>query len=266
MTSRRSDSDARVATPERAAAEYRTIFDARGVRYNHANRLFPEARAEEGDRMIAHLALPGSVRWLDVGAGGGFLAERAAAAGRAGEPIACDASAVFLSEARGYALRIAGDYERLPFPDGAFRAAGCLAVLHHAEAPERVVSEMLRVTGPGGRIAVGDAAAGSRAARFLNAFVDAHTEQGHAGRFYDEGTLAGFVEGAGGRGVRAEAIEISWRFASGIDARAFCRELFGLQPDTRDADLHAALSELGLEESKGGWRVPWDMVFVSAAA
>jgi SAM-dependent methyltransferase len=245
-------------------SEYRAIFDARGARYNHANRLFPEARAEEGERLLDHLRLREGTRWLDVGAGGGFLATRAA--DRRTVPVGCDASPVFLSDARAYALRTVADYERLPFPNRAFDAAGCLAALHHAEAPDRVIAEMLRVTATGGRIAVGDVAAGSRAARFLNTFVDAHTDQGHAGRFYGGETLAGFLEEAGAREVRAEAVEVGWRFASSSDAPAFCRELFGLRPDTRDADLRVALIELGLEESNGGWRIPWDMVFASAAS
>jgi SAM-dependent methyltransferase len=244
-------------------SEYRAIFDARGARYNHANRLFPEARAEEGRRLLDHLPLSDGTRWLDVGAGGGFLASRA---DRRTVPVGCDASPVFLSEARNYALRTVADYERLPFPGRAFGAAGCLAVLHHAEAPARVIAEMLRVTARNGRVAVGDAAAGSRAARFLNSFLDVHTDQGHAGRFYREETLAGFFERAGGRDIRAEAVEISWRFRSRADAPAFCRELFGLRADTDEADLQTALIELGLEESSNGWRIPWDMVFASAAA
>lgn len=260
------DPGARTETAERPTSEYRTIFDARGGRYNHANRLFPEARAEEGERMLAHLSLSENVRWLDVGAGGGFLAERAAAAGRGREPVACDASAVFLSEARGYALRTAGDYERLPFPDGAFGAAGCLAVLHHAEAPERVVAEMLRVTAPGGRVAFGDVAAGSHAERFLNGFVDAHTEQGHAGRFRGASEARGLLERGGGRDVRAESARIFWKFASRVDARLFFRELFGLREDTEDADLDAAIGWLGLFALGDGYGLPWDMVFASAAA
>ncbi len=172
---------------------------------------------------------------------------------------------MFLSEARGYALRAAGDYERLPFPDGAFAAAGCLAVLHHADAPERVVSEMLRVTAPGGRVAFGDVAAGSRAERFLNGFVDAHTEQGHAGRFRGAPEAGQLFAHGGGRDVRAEAVRIFWRFASLADARLFCREIFGLREDTEDADLDAAIGWLGLELGEG-CRLPWDMVFASAAA
>jgi len=264
VSSRESDPGSATASAERAASEYRTIFDARGGRYNHANRLFPDARAEEGDRLLAHLSLPDRVRWLDVGAGGGFLVERAAAAGRRGEPVACDASALFLSEARGYALRTAGDYECLPFPDGAFGAAGCLAVIHHAEDPERVVSEMLRVTAPGGRAAVGDVAAGSRAERFLNGFVDAHTEEGHAGRFRGAPEAGELFARGGGRDVRTEAVRVFWRFGSSSDARFFFRELFGLRGDTEDADLDAAIDWLGLFESADGCRLPWDMVFASA--
>jgi ubiquinone/menaquinone biosynthesis C-methylase UbiE len=264
VSPRESDPGSATASVERAATEYRTIFDARGGRYNHANRLFPEARAEEGDRLLAHLSLPAGMRWLDVGAGGGFLAERAAAAGRGGEPVACDASAVFLSEARGYALRTAGDYERLPFPDRAFGAAGCLAVMHHAEDPARVVSEMLRVTAAGGRAAVGDVAGGSRAERFLNGFVDAHTEQGHAGRFRGAPEAGELFARAGGRDVRAEAVRVLWRFASRSDARLFFRELFGLREDTEDADLDAAIGWLGLFDAGDGWRLPWEMVFASA--
>lgn len=247
-------------------SEYRTLFDARGARYNHANRLFPEARAEEAEHLLEHLALSEDVQWLDVGAGGGFLAARVAASGLRTSPIGCDASPAFLSEAGGYALRAAADYERLPFPARAFAAAGCLAVLHHAEEPEAVIAEMLRVTAPSGRIAVGDVAAGSRAELFLNGFVDAHTDQGHAGRFSDAAGTAALLERAGGRAVRAEAVELSWRFASRSDARVFFRELFGLREDTQDADLSAALNWLGLTDAAAGYRLPWSMVFASAAS
>lgn len=247
-------------------SEYRTLFDARGSRYNGANRLFPEARAEESERILAHLELAQGTRWLDVGAGGGFLAERTAAAGLASQPVACDASAAFLAEATAYALRTVADYERLPFGDHAFGAAGCLAVLHHAEDPEPVLREMLRVTAPGGRIAVGDVAAGTRAARFLNGFVDSHTDTGHAGRFYDAGALGDLLGRAGGTLARTEEIELSWKFAGRSDARHFCRELFGLRPDTQEPDLEAGLNWLGLTASPEGCRLAWGMVFASAAA
>jgi ubiquinone/menaquinone biosynthesis C-methylase UbiE len=246
-------------------SEYRTLFDARGARYNRANRLFPEARAEEADRLLERLRIPERARWLDVGAGGGFLAARARAANLLGPAVGCDESVVFLSEAPAYALRTACAFERLPYRDQAFAAAASLAALHHAESPERVLAEMLRVTARGSSIAVGDVAGGSRAASFLNGFVDRHTAAGHAGRFYAPERLRALLESARGREARAEEIEVAWRFARREDAVAFCRELFGLEPETENAQTESALDGLGLARHEGGWRLPWTMVFGSAA-
>jgi SAM-dependent methyltransferase len=244
--------------------EYRVLFDARGARYNLANRLFPEARAEEAKNLLERLELPERARWLDVGAGGGFLADRAAAQGASGAAFGCDESAVFLAGAPSYALRAACEFTRLPFPDGAFPRAASLAALHHAEAADRVLAEMLRVTAPGGRIVLGDVAAHSPAALFLNDFVDRHTETGHAGRFHAPDGMRTLLERAGGHDARADAVEISWRFPTCEDAGTFCRELFGLTSETRSSELDAALSALGLARDSGGWRLPWSMVFASA--
>ena len=246
--------------------EYRALFEVRGQRYNRANRRFPAARAEEAERLLAHLPIGSGQLWLDVAAGGGFLADRAAARGVAGTAVGCDESPVFLADSRSYSLRTVTAYSRLPFPDRAFGAAACLAALHHAEVPVDWIAEMLRVTAAGGRVALGDVAAGSRAAAFLNGFIDAHTETGHAGRFYDPDTVLGFLGRAGGRDSRAVQESIRWSFDSRADALAFCRELFGLHPETPEPDLGGALDALGLSGSDGRWSLPWDMVFASAAA
>jgi ubiquinone/menaquinone biosynthesis C-methylase UbiE len=52
-----------------------------------------------------------------------------------------------------FALGIA-DAHRLPFPDGAFDATFCSGTLHHLNAPGRGVAEIVRVTRPGGRVAI----------------------------------------------------------------------------------------------------------------
>ncbi len=246
-------------------SEYRTLFDARGARYNLANRMYPAARAEEAERLLEHLELSPGERWIDVGAGGGFLAEHARSQGEGGAAFACDESLGFVSEAFGYASRAVAALDALPYAGSAFAAAGCLAALHHADDPGSVLGELLRVIQPGGRAAIGDVAAGAAAGRFLSGFVDAHTDTGHAGRFLGPEALARLFEGSGGRDVRAETPRIAWRFAAREDAPAFCRELFGLRPDTPDGELRAALDGLGLAPDRdGGWRLPWDMVFASA--
>jgi SAM-dependent methyltransferase len=250
--------------PERLPSEYRTLFDARGARYNRANRLFPRARAEEARRLLAHLPLDRGARWLDVGAGGGFLAGEARL--DAATAVGCDESAVFLGEASEYALRTLVDYRALPFAPDCFDAAASLAALHHADEPRAVLGEMLRVVRPGGRVAIGDVAAGSAAAGFLNGFVHAHTDMGHRGRFYSSSEWIGFLASAGGRETRGAAETLHWRFGSSEDAAAFCRELFGLRDDTSEDVLARALATLGLRGTGGDWVLPWDMVFASAAA
>ncbi len=46
------------------------------------------------------------------------------------------------------------DAHKLPFPDGSFDASFCSGTLHHLSMPHVGVSELVRVTRPGGRVAV----------------------------------------------------------------------------------------------------------------
>jgi SAM-dependent methyltransferase len=243
--------------------EYQTLFDARGALYNRANRLYPEARAEEASVMLRHLDLCPRSRWIDVFAGGGYLSDRARAQGLPPARFECDGSLHFLnSSERTQSVCVAGA-EALPFPDRGFDAVACLAALHHAEEPQAICRELLRVTGSG-RAAVADVADDSGASRFLNGFVDGHTESGHQGRFYALETLEGFLAAAGGRDIRAERVEIGWVLPSLADALAFCRDLFGLASPTGEAEIARSLTELGGAEAPAGFRIPWTMHFVSA--
>jgi len=247
-------------------SEYAAIFDARGGHYNLANHRYPLARAEEARAILGHLDLPaaGAARWLDVAAGGGYLAQRALAEGVKAPAVACDASLPFLIESSGYRGRALSQYESLPFADATFSAAGCLAAFHHADDPVSVAGEMLRVTVPGGRAAVGDVEPGSAPAAFLNDFVDRHTDTGHHGRFVTAALLRDAFSSAGGRRVRTEAREVSWHFPSRAAASDFCRELFGIRPSTPDGELAEALADVGLDGNGASARLPWRMIFVSA--
>jgi 2-polyprenyl-6-hydroxyphenyl methylase / 3-demethylubiquinone-9 3-methyltransferase len=100
-------------------------------------------------------AFPGqTIRVLDVGCGGGFLANYLA--GQGFTVTGLDASAESLAVARRYDTtgRVcyeSGDAYQLPYADGAFQAACALDFLEHVEAPARVVAECARVLQPGGR-------------------------------------------------------------------------------------------------------------------
>ena len=100
----------------------------------------------------------GAERALDSGCGAGALAFALAPYVR--EVIGVDLSGELLAAGRRDApdnvTLVEGDATALPFELGEFDVSGCLRVLHHIRRPELVVSELVRVTRPGGRILVVD--------------------------------------------------------------------------------------------------------------
>ncbi len=102
--------------------------------------------------------LTGDERALDAGCGAGALALALAPLVR--EVVGVDLVPELLEQARhrapANAIFVAGDVEKLPFGRGEFDFAGCLRVLHHVARPELVLSELARVTRPGGQILVVD--------------------------------------------------------------------------------------------------------------
>ncbi|HEU0115706.1 MAG TPA: methyltransferase domain-containing protein [Thermomicrobiales bacterium] len=97
---------------------------------------------------------------LDLGCGTGVLAERVAAAGY--DVVALDPSRGMLTQLRRRQPGIpavAGSGQALPFADDTFGLTYCVAVMHHVAEPDAVratLTEMARVTRPGGHILVWD--------------------------------------------------------------------------------------------------------------
>lgn len=104
--------------------------------------------------------------WPFIGGGGSYtgvdscsgLLEKAAALSSGWAP---DGSARFVS----------GDARSLPFPDGSFDWTACQTVLMHAADPGVILSEMIRVTRPGGVVSCNepDNLAGMRSSAFCSA-------------------------------------------------------------------------------------------------
>jgi len=116
---------------------------------------------EAKGRLLEQLALGQARTALDVGCGAG--ADLAAMARRmppGARVSGIDASETMIAEASRrtadlgaqVSLRV-GEATDLPYPDKAFDACLADTVLQHVPDPARVVSEMARVTRPGGRVA-----------------------------------------------------------------------------------------------------------------
>jgi SAM-dependent methyltransferase len=123
-------------------------------------RALQEERHAALEARLLRLLAPfsGDERALDVGCGTGALAY--ALSPLVGEVVGVDASEAYVATAREHAPPgcsfVVGDAESLPFPYGDFDLVGCMRVLHHVRRPELVVSELARVTRPGGRILLVD--------------------------------------------------------------------------------------------------------------
>jgi ubiquinone/menaquinone biosynthesis C-methylase UbiE len=119
-----------------------------------------EERAADLSARVRRLLGPftGGETVLDAGAGTGSLAF--ALAPYVGEVVAVDVNGEYLEAGRREApanVRFAeGDVMALSFGYAQFDIACCHRVLHHVRRPELAVSELARVTRPGGRIFVAD--------------------------------------------------------------------------------------------------------------
>jgi SAM-dependent methyltransferase len=119
-----------------------------------------EARASVLAERVRRLLGPftGSEFALDSGCGTGALAF--ALAPHVGEVVAVDAREDYLDAGRELApdnVRFQeGDATALPFGYATFDISGSLRVLHHVRRPELAVSELARVTRPGGRLLIAD--------------------------------------------------------------------------------------------------------------
>lgn len=102
--------------------------------------------------------VPGK-RLLDAGCGVGEVARELAVAGA--DVVALDHSAATVAAAAarddgGSVQYVSGDVSALDFADASFDAVRCERVLQHVEDPDQVVSELRRVTRPGGRVCLVD--------------------------------------------------------------------------------------------------------------
>ena len=106
------------------------------------------------------------MRVLDVGCGTGVVTrDVAVCVGAAGGVVGVDPSRALLAVARrrpgggGPGARPTyrhGDGLGLPFPPASFDVTLAVTVLLHVPAGDRILGEMMRVTRPGGRVAVLD--------------------------------------------------------------------------------------------------------------
>jgi len=176
-------------------------------------------------RFLSWLAIPPARGWLDVGCGTGALTRLILETCQPKEIISMDPSSDFISHAQRLTtspsvhFRV-GQAESLDLDSSSIDAVVSGLVINFVPQPEVAMSEMLRVTRPGGVIGmfVWDYAEGMQMLRY---FWDAAVELDAAARKFDEGLrfplcregqLEFLVQSAGLKGVEATAIEVKTIF------------------------------------------------------
>jgi SAM-dependent methyltransferase len=157
-----------------------------------------------------------------VGCGTGVVTRAVAArVGPRGAAVGVDPSRTLLAAARRQARAVApdlrpsfrrGDGLLLPFAPSSFDVTLAVTVLLHVPAGDRVLGEMLRVTRPGGRVAVLDQDLGTLVVDAPDRALTRRIVDGHADRFYAEPwsgrTLARRLRHAGLTRVRSRAFVV----------------------------------------------------------
>lgn len=144
------------ASLDKQPHEVAAMFDHVAERYDRTNDVLSLGQDRLWRRAVEHaVAAQPDERVLDLAAGTGTSSERFHTAGAVVVP--CDFSLGMLHEGRrrrAHLPFVAGDATRLPFADDSFDAVTISFGLRNVHDPGAALTEMLRVTRPGGRLVV----------------------------------------------------------------------------------------------------------------
>ena len=146
------------ASLEKHTEEVQAMFDDVAPRYDVVNDILSLGQTRRWRKIVfdAVGAAPGQ-RVLDLAAGTGTSSEPFADAGIG--VVACDFSQGMLKVGKRRRPDIdfvAGDATNLPFEDNSFDAATISFGLRNVNEPKKALSEMLRVTKPGGTLVIAE--------------------------------------------------------------------------------------------------------------
>nr|WP_269437397.1 MULTISPECIES: demethylmenaquinone methyltransferase [unclassified Arthrobacter] len=143
---------------EKRPDEVAAMFDDVAPKYDVVNDVLSLGQTRRWRKIVVDAvgAVPGQ-RVLDLAAGTGTSSEPYADAGI--DVVACDFSIGMLTvgkRRRPDIEFVAGDATDLPFEDNSFDAATISFGLRNVNEPKKALSEMLRVTKPGGRLVIAE--------------------------------------------------------------------------------------------------------------
>jgi SAM-dependent methyltransferase len=178
---------------------------------------------------LDRLPLPPGASVLDAGCGSGRTLEELVRYGEV-QGLELDPDAASLARSRGHEVKV-GRLEELPWGPETFDLITCLDVIEHTPDDRATLTELLRVTKPGGFMLVTVPA--------YQALWSGHDEANHHYRRYGRATLRGTALAAGWRVERLSSFN-SLLLAPAAAVRVLQRRLGTHNGYTNDLDLGPA--------------------------
>lgn len=244
---------------------YTQIFQRRGADYHQAMHRFPMARAQEFEQVLNLADLRDNFIVGDIPSGGCYihrflhhsiqLQSVETSPGFAGSADAGDRQTSILCQ----------DISQIPLPTASLDRLISLAGLHHLQNRATVYREFYRLLKPGGILCLGDGFVNSMVAKFLNIFVDRHSEMGHQGEFLDQSDLRSLTQ-VGFEIIVSEPVRYTWQFDTASDMVQFCQLLFGIDQASPEQILGGIEQYLGYQTTPDTCVMNWELFFVKAIA
>lgn len=255
--------------------------------YRTANARFPGARAAELGEMCRLTGIVPGETVAEVGSGSGALTYRlGAAVGPSGRVFTYDISrdnlvSVMLGNEDGLPIVPVAQAVTAPmeyverFPNvGEVDCVATLATFHHFDnrsvgrgtrGREAAIAAFHRLLKPGGRLVIGDVAAGTAPQRYFDAIDNPRycSPNGHPHDFLTGAELGELVRAAGFTDIKYAVRPVPWVFASKGDAVDFLSAMHNAQCP---ADEMLALIEdyLRFDEARDRCLLQWELLFLEA--
>lgn len=244
-------------------ANYKDIFNARGLDYHQAMMEYPLARQAEFENIINLAELDNNQIVGDIPSGGCYLSNFVR---KSIKTISVETSIEFArnSEERDNNVTITcEDVSQIPLLTESLDRAISLAGSHHLPSKPAFYQEVYRLLKSGGIFCIADVRESSGVDGFLNIFVDRYNSMGHQGDFLNQNTKND-LELAGFEVVYASPIAYTWNFAVVEEMVYFCKRLFGIDRAT-DSQILAGIEQyLGYQIVNDRCHMNWELFFFKA--
>lgn len=235
-----------------------------------ANKVKPEARANEIEKILEKVDPKPGETIVDLGCGEGILSRKMAEkVGPEGKIIALDTSKTFLEEVGSGSryknrieTRMIENQIELPVKKQVADKVVSLAGFHHVPDKNKSLDEVERVLKKGGNLFIADVEDQTSVQRFFDTFVDRYSSTGHKHRFLSREWVKKLFSGKNLEINSWENNNVPWEFKNDYQAAWFIHKIFDLQCQPEKA-FHAAEETLGVKKDEKV-KVNWDLLYLNA--